>query len=159
MRCEEERSSVRKDHNGIGGFFEDLPVLLFVLLGSLLLVATNAWITVGNEASRAARFADEEAEDLVTSFLLSLRSVFGDEVSVDSVKRFNSSLMMNDMPSAGSWAISVTVIHPWQESVLTMGSRLPASCTAAGWHSRLINLRYGVAGCAVAEVVASVSSP
>ncbi len=150
---------MRKDHNGIGGFFEDLPVLLFVLLGSLLLVATNAWIAVGNDASRAARLADEEADDLAASFLLSLWSVFGDEVSVESIKRFNSSLMMNDLPSAGSWAISVTVIHPWRESVLTLGPQIPTSCTYAGWHSRLINLRYGVAGYAVAEVVACVGSP
>lgn len=154
-----DSSPMRNDCRGIGGFFEDLPVLLFVLAGSMLLIGTNAWITVGKDTLEESRMAEEIAEDLAASFMLALIDESGDDVTVESMRLVNVSSIGTEATLPEPWRISVTVIHPWRELVLALGAQGWSSDAYTGWHSQLLNLRYGVSGCAVAEVVVCVSSP
>jgi hypothetical protein len=150
---------MRNDCRGIGGFFEDLPVLLFVLAGSMLLIGTNAWITVGKDTLETSRMAEERAEDLSATFMLALHGDFGGDVAVQSVRLVTASSIGTEATLPESWRISVTVIHPWRELVLALGTQAWSSDACTGWHSQLLNLRYSVSGCAIAEVVVCVSSP
>ncbi|MDH3364791.1 MAG: hypothetical protein OEM29_02130 [Thermoplasmata archaeon] len=149
---------MRDDHLGIGGFFEDLPVLLFVLTGTLLLIGTNVWVMEGRGVLEAVSSCEQQAEDLVGTFMLALSNKCGADATVESVRFVNSSLLDNGSTWPGVWAISVSVIHPWQELLLSLGNQTEPTGADAGWHNRLFNLRYGVSGSAVAEVVAYVGS-
>lgn len=130
-----------------------------MLAGSMLLIGTNAWIAVGKDTVETSRLAEELAEDLAASFKLALIDESGDDVTVESLRLVNASSIGAEVTLPESWRISVTVIHPWRELVLTLVAQGWPSGACTGWHSLLLNLRYGVSGCAVAEVVVCVSSP
>lgn len=64
---------MRTDESGVAGFFEDLPVLAFVLSGVMLLVSSGAWTS----SQLAEQRADERLHELANRALASIIQEIG----------------------------------------------------------------------------------
>ena len=61
--------AVRGDDSAVAGFFEDLPVLMFVLAGVLCLVLTSAWVSKVELQQKREAELERAAEDIAYRLL------------------------------------------------------------------------------------------
>ncbi len=108
---------MRSDTEAVGGFFEDLPVLAFVLAGVLSVAGTASWTSV--------MLADDErceALELAASQLLVkvVSEICGADVlpTTESVRRANLSSPMDELPDGVVGLVSVWCVHPVNECLL-----------------------------------------
>ena len=143
---------------GVGGFFEDLPVLAFILTGSLLIISTNVVLAEQKDDMERLESLELSAERLAHLVLVALSEGFRDDVTLESMRALNRSSLPSpsELAGASGWTVSLTVIHPWQELVGVWESGSSAVYAEAGWHCLLFNVSYGQYGVGVAEVVAVV---
>lgn len=151
-------SIMRSDIRAIGGFFEDLPVLAFVLTGSFLVMWTNVWVVEQQDANDVTRSLEEAAEELADAVLKTLSGGGYTEISLESVRFMDPSSFVPHDGYSTPWAVSIVIIHPFQMPVSAWRCQESSPEADAGWHSRLFNVRYGASSIAVAEVVAVVYS-
>jgi hypothetical protein len=67
------------DCDGVAGFFEDLPVLMFVLTGVFIVVAAGVWTSHSLAAQRMRDRLDALAEGLVNEIVLEIEEPLGGE--------------------------------------------------------------------------------
>lgn len=147
---------MRNDIKAVGGFFEDLPVLAFVLTGSFLVIGMNVWVAGQREAHDVLRLLDESAEELADAVVMELTAGGHSVVPLDSVRLLNSSSFLPLHLSLASWTVSLSLIHPAQIPLATwQGGHAPPD-SDAGWHSTLFNVLCSRSCVGVAEVVAVV---
>ena len=142
----------------VGGFFEDLPVLAFILTGSLLIVSTNVAVTDQRDELERSERLELAAGRLAGSILAAISDGCGEDNPLDSVRALNLSTLppTPELPQASGWAIFIAMVHPWHEPLADCSSGSPSSLAEAGWHCLLFNVSYGQYGVGVAEVVAVV---
>ncbi len=147
---------MRNDRRGVGGFLEDIPVLVFVLAGVVALIGASVW-TAGVRSDLAREVELESlADELVDLALWNLSDGLGGFVSVDRMERLDLSQLSGRVPGGTGWLISVDVIHPWAKQLVLAqwGGLDDVVYVGCGW--KLVNAPYGTDGSAVVKVTAVV---
>jgi len=70
---------MKADCGGVAGFFEDLPVLMFVLTGTFIVVAAGVWTSNTLEARRVQDRLEAVSEGLVNDIVLEIEARLGGE--------------------------------------------------------------------------------
>ena len=147
---------MRFDGKAVGGFFEDLPVLAIILTGTALLLSANAFIVGQRCDADTVRALEAAAESLADGVLLELTDRDAMSVPIERLKALEASSVDSFVEGCYGWAVAITLLHPWQETIVTVRSDGAARVEDAGWHSQLFNVAIGITGVAVAELVAVV---
>jgi hypothetical protein len=120
---------MREDIDGVGGFFEDLPVLAFVLAGVLSVAGTACWtaerLSEGDAFERLEACADLLVAEVVTELTQS-----GPTPSTESVRRANLSVPFGHMAEGTACVVSVWCIHPSVELLLVASAAGGEPCGA-----------------------------
>ena len=147
---------MRGDRRGVGGFLEDIPVLVFVLAGVVTLIGASVW--AAGMRSDLVREVELEslADDLLDQALWGLSYGVDGCVSVDRMAQLDLSELSGRVPDGTGWLVSVDVIHPWAEQLLLAQGGDQYHVAYVGCGSKLINASYGTDGGAVVKVTAVV---
>lgn len=112
---------MRWDTGAIGGFFEDLPVLAFVLAGTLSVACTASWASGFMSEEERLEALERAASDLVTSVRLELQEL-GSVPTAESVRQANLSGSIETLPEGTQCLVSLWCVHPMNECLLTEAS-------------------------------------
>lgn len=128
---------MRGDTEAVGGFFEDLPVLAFVLAGVLSVAGTASWTSVMLADDERCEALELAASQLLVRVVSEIRG--GDVLpTTEAVKRANLSSPMSELPDGVVSLVSVWCVHPVNECLLTV-SRCDGEPTIACSESVFIN--------------------
>ncbi len=102
------------DRAGVAGFFEDLPVLMFVLVGVSVLVLSAAWVARENAERQAEESLDEAARRIAGNLIASFLTEPGSMPRVSSLEGRNlSEAVTRIMPAAVSgFSVAVSQLYP-----------------------------------------------
>jgi len=117
---------VWRDESGIGGFFEDLPVLVFVLGGVSLLIFSSVWSAGVMSSNEASDTLEKVADGIVQMFVLTPCEGIP---SVDEVASACASYSGAGLESCGGVFVNVSVVHPYTMAVGVVVSGDTAHCT------------------------------
>ncbi|UCE91842.1 MAG: hypothetical protein JSV90_01440 [Methanobacteriota archaeon] len=143
---------MRRDIAGVGGFVEDLPVLLFILMGTVSVITTSVWVAEGREKAKALADADEAAKRLVDAVLLRLSGGEANGVSIAGLRSLNASQVNELCPSILSWQLSISIFHPRPEAVEHGCDGPGVGASGSGYHNRFVNASYDRDASALVEV-------
>ncbi|MGD9962435.1 MAG: hypothetical protein AB7S97_00825 [Thermoplasmata archaeon] len=105
----------------VGGFFEDLPVLAFVLAGVLSVAGTASWASGMLSEDEWCEELERSASQLVAAVVAELRGV--DILpTVEAVRQADVSSLMRALPEGTHGLVSVWSVHPVTERLLMVGS-------------------------------------
>jgi hypothetical protein len=132
---------MRVDCSGVAGFFEDLPVLMFVLSGVVALVLTSVFVSERMTADWMDEQLDVVAKRIVDSIASEMLFSCGPDVlpTVDSICAFNYSDKVSQMSDGRSYALSVFSLHPSFGCLLDICSDQNATPRSTGYASELLN--------------------
>jgi len=147
---------MRSDQSGIGGFLEDLPVLVFVLAGVGVLLSASTWSSEMAARSQAAERLDEQAELVVEKVLVALSDGCGGYIGVGGIPTVNLTDRLSEMPVGVSFLVTVEVVHPWAERLAEVEAGTIQAASDIGFATRLINMPAGDETVAVGKVTAIV---
>ena len=144
---------MKADVRGVGGFLEDLPVLVFVLIGTMAVISTSVLVAEKRAEIRSLALADREAEKLLDE-LLALFSCGSDRsISIERLRAANASQVGGLCPLDYRWQVSVIVIHPWTETInVQCEACAQIGLGERGYANRVVNALYGTGGSAFVEV-------
>lgn len=132
---------------------EDLPVLVFVLLGTMAVISTSVWVIEERAEIRAVADADVAADRLLDTLLLEMSRGEARSISMTSLRGINASKIFELCPDVRNWQVSILVIHPWVEVFeLNDYDSARGLMEGTGYANRIINATYGVNGSALVEV-------
>jgi len=104
---------MRADDQAIGGFFEDLPVLAFVLAGTATIVLSGALASEQAAETVAHTNLDSLAERLLDSVMVRLSAVDSmDRISITSVESVNISRSAAEILGEEEFAYVFVEHHP-----------------------------------------------
>ncbi len=147
---------MRDDRRGVGGFLEDLPVLVFVLAGVVTLIGASVWAAgVRADLGRETEL-ESLADALVYQALCDLSDGVDGCVSVVRMAQLDLSHLSGRVPDGTGWLVSVNVIHPWAEQLLLAQGGEQHQAAYVGYGCKLVNAPYGTDGSAVVKVTAVV---
>ncbi len=112
------------DDNAVGGFFEDLTVLLFVLVGVSVVVAAGIWTAEDASETRADEELDLLAEDLLTEIMgkISPPEALSYAPTVDHIRGLDLPGIADAVRGDCGFCIGVTELYP-EEVLLCSASR------------------------------------
>ena len=112
---------MRRDTEAVGGFFEDLPVLAFVLAGVLSVAGTACWTGEQARENGLEESLERSADLLVTSVVQSLT---GTSVtpSLDSIRCAELSEAFCCLDRWEAALVSVWCVHPAPEPLLVLST-------------------------------------
>jgi hypothetical protein len=144
---------MRKDIRGIGGFFEDLPVLLFVLAGVLSVLSSACWTNA--YSSEEAEFDDVRVRALamMDSVLLRL-SEYASVPTEAQVGNLNLSALARQQGLDSDCCVSIWMLHP-EVYLLASTGNIPEDDRMYGSsssESRLFNVIDGSGRIGVGEI-------
>jgi len=132
---------VRWNDRAVGGFLEDLSVMVFVLAGVSLLVSSYAW-----SSSLAHARADQErlewlAEGYIDRVMAEIhaacRSAF--PPSLASLRALDLSGLAEVSLPGRSVVASISTLHPYPELVINFSSAAHPIADVVGYSARLCN--------------------
>lgn len=149
---------MRSDRSAVAGFFEDLPVLLFVLSGVVALVLTSVFVSERMAVMRFQERMDVIARDIVDSVATEILLSCGAGVmpAVSSIKAHDFAEVAVRSCGGRSYAVSVLLIHPSYESMVDLSSDMRDQPRSTGFASTLLNALDECALNAIVEVRAVV---
>ncbi len=103
-----------KSEDGVAGFFEDLPVLMFVLLGVSALVMSGTWVAKTNATHDLEEELDGAALRIVQRLLVMARD-WSQMPRICSLAGMNISASVALETDGYGYAISVACLHPTSE--------------------------------------------
>lgn len=145
---------MRFDDRAVGGFFEDLPVLAFVLAGVLSVSGTAAW--TGNELAEAGQLdtLERSAASLVSVIVSDLRD---SEVmlTLEMTAAANLSSASDVLAEGIGHYVTIWCVHPFRELLLSYGD-VGDEPTLVGSDSSFVNMLCDEGVVGVSEVRAIV---
>lgn len=130
---------MRRADDAVAGFFEDLPVLLFVLVGVTVLVVSATWVT----RERAARDLEVEldgiARDITRELLGSVVSQFGASTRMSSLTGMDILSVVTGEARGRSFCVTVSCLHPDVAVVIAETSGEPSTALCTGFARSLFN--------------------
>lgn len=132
---------MRTDRSGVAGFFEDLPVLMFVLSGVASLVLTSVFVSERIASAELGEQLDAIADRMVSSVSLEiLRSCGADTVpSLAAVRSVNYSFLTAESCEGRSFALSVLSLHPSFSCLVNISCNRTGVPSSTGYASGLLN--------------------
>jgi len=132
---------MRRDCSGVAGFFEDLPVLMFVLSGVVALVFTSVFVSVRTSADRLDEELDAIATRMVDSVTSEILYSCGPDVlpTVASVRALDYSNLVSHLSCGRGFALSVCSLHPLFACVFNVSSHQSGAPRSTGYASELLN--------------------
>ncbi|MCU0858976.1 MAG: hypothetical protein MUE55_00060 [Thermoplasmata archaeon] len=128
---------MRFDERGVGGFAEDLPVMIFVLAGVCLLVGAAV-----SAAEKARTGESDELESLAEVLVSEVMDGFS-VTETPTVTALRSFEIVNCaepvLAGCDGWYVSLRSVHPEIELLQSSGSLPDQAPGATGSCSRLIN--------------------
>lgn len=105
---------MRDDCGGVAGFFEDLPVLMFVLTGVFIVVAAAVWTSTTLETQRLRYRLEALAEGLVNEVVLDIQTRLGGESvpTVDGLSHLNLSHLAGGVPPSIRFSVAIIERYP-----------------------------------------------
>jgi len=143
---------MKADEDAVGGFFEDLPVLIFVLAGVSVLVCSAVWAEGEIAQERSCTELEFAAEMLLEAACADLFPEEGVLPTVDSLNGYNLSEGVLEAAGGRGCAVAVRECYPANEllSSRSVGdAAIPAEVASA---SRLMNAIDGQGLTVVVEV-------
>ncbi len=128
---------MRSDETGVGGFAEDLPVMVFVLAGVCLLVGSAVTAT---EKVRADD--DDDLESLAEILVSEVMKVFSvtETPTVAALRSFEiGGCTERVLAGCDGWFLSLRSVHPEVEMLQSAGALPGQFPGTTGSCSRLIN--------------------
>lgn len=104
---------MRRDESGVAGFFEDLPVLMFVLAGTFTIVASAiacSQAIVSREEDARLQDLASRSVDLVVSELLEGHPDVVVTISALCATRLGNAL--KDFLGSSDFGMSIVMVHP-----------------------------------------------
>lgn len=139
---------------GVGGFLEDLPVLLFVLLGVFVLISSSIFSSKASSDAQEAEKLDAIAYKILNGILSKINSVDLMErtPSVASMKEMRLDVLREIHEQGIGYCVAVVMLHPCIEwlSEFTSGDPVHADCT--GYARAMLNAVSDSGSIAVVEV-------
>ena len=114
-------ANMRRDTEAVGGFFEDLPVLAFVLAGVLSVAGTACWTGEQARESGLEVSLERSADLLITSVVLSLTGTSATP-SMDSIRCAELSEAFCCLDQWEAALVSVWCVHPASEPLLVVST-------------------------------------
>jgi hypothetical protein len=132
---------MKADCDGVAGFFEDLPVLMFVLTGVFIVVAASVWTSNTLEAQRMRDRLEALAEGLVNEVVLETEARLGGESfpTVSALSNLNLSHVAGGVLSAHRCSIAVIERYPEVRWLVHWSDETPDSPIQAVGAARLLN--------------------
>ena len=132
---------MRSDRSGVAGFFEDLPVLMFVLSGVVALVLTSVFVSERISASGLDKQLDAVAKRIVDSVASEMLFSCGPDVlpTVASICAFDYSDLVSQLSDGRGFALSVFSLHPSFGCMLNISSDQSSAPRSTGYASELLN--------------------
>jgi len=112
-------SHVMHGDDGVAGFFEDLPVLMFVLMGTTVLVISGAWVSRENAARELEAELDEVAHDITTALLGTVMCEWGPTPRVSSLRGMDILSIASRGAAEHSFWVTVALVHPCTGTIAT----------------------------------------
>jgi len=132
---------MKADCDGVAGFFEDLPVLMFVLTGVFILVTAGVWTSNTLEAQRMRDRLKALAEDLVNEIVLETEARPGRESlsTVSALSRLNLSHLAGGVLSDHRCSIAIIERYPEVRWLVHWSDETPGPPIQAIGAARLLN--------------------
>jgi len=111
---------MRGDQEAVGGFFEDLPVLAFVLAGVMSVAGTACWTSGQLSGTDDSDALGLSATRLAADVVMGLGGS-GVLPSIEAVRSANLSVQLASLPEGLACLVSVWCIHPDVELLLVVG--------------------------------------
>jgi hypothetical protein len=104
---------MRDDESAVGGFFEDLPVLVIVLCGVVAIVSASVWSSGQIANEQFVQELDEIARGFADRLVeAALQVEGGDYPSVDKLRTLNISRLSIGLPKTIGYAVSIVEVYP-----------------------------------------------
>ena len=132
-------SIVKRNQEGVAGFFEDLPVLLFVLMGVMVLVASATWVSQERASANLESELEEIARDITKALLRSIAWQHGSVPRLSSVSGMDTVSVAEEVAQLRSFAVTVASLHPEIVTVATVTRGEPSAATSTGFARLLFN--------------------
>ena len=130
---------MRGDERGVGGFIEDIPVLVFVLAGVLTLIGTGAWATAYQADDAREDTLRRLATDAIDRVLWMVSGGIDGDLDVEAIGSRNVSDAFAGVPEGNGWLLSIDMLHPRAEQLLLISSTLAGNPADSASESRLLN--------------------
>jgi hypothetical protein len=112
---------MKSDTGAVGGFFEDLPVLAFVLAGVLSVAGTACWASELLSDGERSDAVEHSASQLIVGIVLEMQD--SDVLpTVEAVRSANLSDPIGALSDRFSCLVSIWHIHPGNERLMVVGS-------------------------------------
>lgn len=132
---------MRAECDGVAGFFEDLPVLMFVLAGVASLVLTSVFASERIASATRADELEAIADRAVASVCSEMLTARGPDAppSLASIRSMNCSELMRQAVEGRDFALSIVCLHPSLGRVLHLSSNGTDMPGQTGYASELVN--------------------
>ena len=133
---------MKADDAGVAGFFEDLPVLMFVLVGVASLVLSGTWVSRNLNTVQVQEELDSLAEDLVNNLMSRLLrpETPGLMPSESSARNMNISDIVRAVVGEKHYLVAIIARYPSYTWLNTGSDNDSLSPNATGYCSRLLNV-------------------
>ena len=131
---------MRVDRAAVAGFFEDLPVLLFVLAGVMTLVVSSTFAAERFDAQKRQKELDESAQDIADAIVRCIELSAGSN-GLPLVSAVSSMNISNKVAQTGGcdFAASVFIVHPLVKLVIYYSTDPDALPKLTGSSLRFMN--------------------
>ena len=146
---------MENDVNGIGGFFEDLPVLILLLAGVSSVVLTSAWSVEQRAQGEELEELNRSAERILGSALAAASDDGDGEFALEDLLRLDCRAIGLE-PGIDGWVVVVEVVHPFMDGAVARSSASEPTPSSVGWASTVVNATYSGDMVAVVEVTCLV---
>ena len=132
---------VKADDRAVAGFFEDLPVLMFILGGVSMLVFSGVWVSRTMAEQRVEEDLDRLAEDFVAHIMDELGCHGSADVlpTEESIKGLNLSAVALEVIGEKQFSAAILSLHPDSRWILAGGGDSLTTAIKTGYASRLFN--------------------
>lgn len=146
------------DDSAVGGFFEDLTVLLFVMVGVAVIVSAGVWTAHDALESRAENELDLLAEELLTGLLreISRPESLGYAPTLDHVKGLDLLAIATGIDPDYRFCIGAAERHPEHAWLCSATRGLPEGAVDTGFASGFVNAMDPTGMIVVVEVMVLV---
>lgn len=145
---------MKADDSAVAGFFEDLPVLMFVLGGVLVLVLSSVWVSRIEVEQRMVEELERSAEALADGLLARVRGqAYGAvDPSIPSIECLDLSRLTADLAGNLGRSVAFVELYPEARWVISWSTGNSTGVSMTGSHSALFNVRDAWGNTAVMEV-------
>lgn len=130
---------MKRDIDAIGGFFEDLPVMAFVLAGALSVAGVACWTSERLAEDADIGMLERSASLMVDSIMVELGWP-GDIPSAEGIRSANLSESLTCLENGLASLVSIWCVHPRIEPLLVMGEfdGYPATASSDGMRMNVL---------------------